>query len=89
MHGSVSKGSGTDALGGRDLGQGLPQGRALGSSRRDSSESKDFERPQTSASSTYSLSGSVGSVRKRLSLLKMPGRKHSKTSVKVDVVLEE
>ncbi|KAI9824609.1 MAG: hypothetical protein M1832_001699 [Thelocarpon impressellum] len=46
------------------------------------------ERPQTSASSVYTLSSSVGSVRKRLSLLKMGGGK-KKTSVKVGMVLEE
>ena len=60
----------------------LPHPRA----RRGSNESKD--RPQTSSSSVYSISGSVGNVKKRLSLLRI-GRKHSKTSVKVDMVVEE
>ncbi len=47
------------------------------------------ERPQTSNSSVYTLSSGVGSVRKRLSLLKMGGGKKKAPSVKVGMVLEE
>ncbi|KAI9804715.1 MAG: hypothetical protein M1825_001083 [Sarcosagium campestre] len=71
----------------------------LGGFERDKSKSRSgssparrrsgsSHRPQTSGSNFESLSSSMGSVKKRFSMLKL-GKKNSKISVKVDSVKEE
>jgi dedicator of cytokinesis protein 3 len=72
------------------LGSSEDDGRSTNGSRRSISgrRSTSSNRPHTSGSNTQSIGGRVGSMKKRLSLLKI-GKKTSKASVKVDSVLEE